>query len=400
MKILLNGLGLVLVLFLCWLLSYDRKAIRWGLTFRMLAVEFGLAFLIVKVPLGQRVVTILADVITAVVDCAGEGLSFVFGDLYTGGTAQISVFVIQSLGSIIFVAALVSVLYELGVIGVIVKWVGKAVGSVTKTSEAETFVAVANMFLGHTDSPILVAKYLNRLTDSEIFVILVSGMGSMSAAILGGYTALGIPMSTLLIASVLVPIGSIMLAKVIFPQTEEEIPVSQIRIDKKGEHANIIDALADGCSTGMQMVLSISAAIVGFMGVLALIDLILGNIGLSMSQIFGYIFAPFGWLMGLKGSDILVEGSLLGKKLILNEFIAFGELVPRLETMDARTALVTTISLCGFANVSSIGICIGGIGVLCPQKKGTIARLSVRAMIAGVLVSINSALLVSMVSLL
>lgn len=400
MKILLNGLGLVLVLFLCWLLSYDRKAIRWKLTFRMLAVEFGLAFFIVKVPLGQRVVTMFADVITAVVDCAGEGLSFVFGDLYTGGTAQISVFVIQSLGSIIFVAALVSVLYELGVIGVIVKWVGKAVGSVTKTSEAETFVAVANMFLGHTDSPILVAKYLNCLTDSEIFVILVSGMGSMSAAILGGYTALGIPMSTLLIASVLVPIGSIMLAKVIFPQTEKEIPVSQIRIDKKGEHANIIDALADGCSTGMQMVLSISAAIVGFMGVLALIDLILGNIGLSMSQIFGYVFAPFGWLMGLKGSDILVEGSLLGKKLILNEFIAFGELVPRLEAMDVRTAMVTTISLCGFANVSSIGICIGGIGVLCPEKKGTIARLSVRAMIAGVLVSINSALLVSMVSLL
>ena len=361
--------------------------------------NFIIAFIIVKVPLGQKLVTILSDGITAVISCGNEGLEFVFGDLFTGGSAGLYVFIVQSLGNIIFVSALVSALYYLGVIGFVVKWIGKAVGVVTRTSEVETFVAVANMFLGHTDSPILVAKYLPRLTDSEIFVILVSGMGSMSASILGGYSALGIPMSTLLIASALVPIGSIMVSKVMCPQTEEIEQVSEVKMDNKGNNTNVIDALSEGCNTGIQMVISIGASIVGFMGVMAIFDMILGIFGISLAQIFGYVFAPFGFLMGLEGSDILMEGTLLGQKLILNEFIAFGNLAPQLASLDARTGLVATISLCGFANISSMGMCIGGIGVLCPEKRGTISRLIVKATIAGVFVSINSALLVSIVSL-
>ncbi|MBR5509592.1 MAG: NupC/NupG family nucleoside CNT transporter [Lachnospiraceae bacterium] len=399
MKILLNIVGLVLVFAICWLLSYDRKAIKWKDIARMLIVEFIIAFIIVKVPLGQKLVTILSDGITAVISCGNEGLEFVFGDLFTGGSAGLYVFIVQSLGNIIFVSALVSALYYLGVIGFVVKWIGKAVGVVTRTSEVETFVAVANMFLGHTDSPILVAKYLPRLTDSEIFVILVSGMGSMSASILGGYSALGIPMSTLLIASALVPIGSIMVSKVMCPQTEEIEQVSEVKMDNKGNNTNVIDALSEGCNTGIQMVISIGASIVGFMGVMAIFDMILGIFGISLAQIFGYVFAPFGFLMGLEGSDILMEGTLLGQKLILNEFIAFGNLAPQLASLDARTGLVATISLCGFANISSMGMCIGGIGVLCPEKRGTISRLIVKATIAGVFVSINSALLVSIVSL-
>ena len=399
MKIVFNLLGLVLVFVICWLLSYNRRAIRWKIILRMLVVEFVIAFLVVKVPIGRKVVTVLSDGITAIINCGGEGLAFVFGDLYTGGNAELFVFIVQSLGNIIFVSALVSALYYLGVIGVVVKWIGKAVGKVTKTSEVETFVAVANMFLGHTDSPILVAKYLPRLTDSEIFVILVSGMGSMSAAILGGYSALGIPMSTLLIASALVPIGSIMISKIIFPQTDDIESISEVKMDNKGNNTNVIDALSEGCNTGIQMVISIGASIVGFMGVMAIFDLILGTFGLSVTQIFGYLFAPFGFFMGFEGQEVFLEGTLLGQKLILNEFIAFGELAPVLSELDARTGLVATISLCGFANISSMGMCIGGIGVLCPEKRGTISRLIVRATIAGVFVSINSALLVSIVSL-
>ena len=399
MKIVFNLLGLVLVFVICWLLSYNRRAITWKIILRMLVVEFVIAFLVVKVPIGRKVVTVLSDGITAIINCGGEGLAFVFGDLYTGGNAELFVFIVQSLGNIIFVSALVSALYYLGVIGVVVKWIGKAVGKVTKTSEVETFVAVANMFLGHTDSPILVAKYLPRLTDSEIFVILVSGMGSMSAAILGGYSALGIPMSTLLIASALVPIGSIMISKIIFPQTDDIESISEVKMDNKGNNTNVIDALSEGCNTGIQMVISIGASIVGFMGVMAIFDLILGTFGLSVTQIFGYLFAPFGFFMGFEGQEVFLEGTLLGQKLILNEFIAFGELAPVLSELDARTGLVATISLCGFANISSMGMCIGGIGVLCPEKRGTISRLIVRATIAGVFVSINSALLVSIVSL-
>ena len=399
MKILLNILGLVLVFAICWLLSYNRKAIKWKNIGIMFAVEFVIAFIIVKLPIGQKIVTVLSDAVTAVISCGNEGLEFVFGDLFTGGSAGLYVFIVQSLGNIIFVSALVSALYYMGVLGFIIKWIGKAVGKVTKTTEVETFVAVANMFLGHTDSPILVAKYLPRLTESEIFVILVSGMGSMSASILGGYSALGIPMSSLLIASALVPIGSIMVSKVMCPQTEKVENISDVKMDNKGNNTNVIDALSEGCNTGIQMVISIGASIVGFMGVMAIFDMILGVAGISLSQIFGYIFAPFGFLFGFEGADIMTAGTLLGQKLILNEFIAFGNLAPVLESLDPRTALVATISLCGFANISSMGMCIGGIGVLCPEKRGVISKLIVKATLAGVFVSINSALLVSIVSL-
>ena len=399
MKILLNILGLALVFAICWLLSYNRKAIKWKNIGIMFAVEFVIAFIIVKLPIGQKIVTLLSDAVTAVISCGNEGLEFVFGDLFTGGSTGIYVFIVQSLGNIIFVSALVSALYYMGVLGFIIKWIGKAVGKVTKTTEVETFVAVANMFLGHTDSPILVAKYLPRLTESEIFVILVSGMGSMSASILGGYSALGIPMSSLLIASALVPIGSIMVSKVMCPQTEVVENISDVKMDNKGNNTNVIDALSEGCNTGIQMVISIGASIVGFMGVMAIFDMILGVAGISLSQIFGYIFAPFGFLFGFEGADIMTAGTLLGQKLILNEFIAFGNLAPVLESLDPRTALVATISLCGFANISSMGMCIGGIGVLCPEKRGVISKLIVKATIAGVFVSINSALLVSIVSL-
>ena len=400
MKILFNILGLLVVFFICWILSYNRAAIKWKNIGVMLAVEFLIAYVIVKIPIGQKVITSLSDGITAVISCGNIGLAFVFGDLFTGGTAGLYVFLIQSLGNIIFVSALVSALYYLGVIGFIVKWIGKAVGKITRTSEVETFVAVANMFLGHTDSPILVAKYLPDLTESEIFVILVSGMGSMSAAILGGYAALGIPMNTLLIASALVPIGSIMISKIMCPQTESVKCVSEVSMENKGSHTNVIDALSEGCNTGIQMVISIGASIVGFMGVMAVFDLILGTIGISMARLLGYVFSPFGFLFGFEGSDIFMAGTLLGKKLILNEFIAFDSLVEVLSTLDTRTALVSTIALCGFANVSSMGMCIGGIGVLCPEKRGTISRLIVKATLSGVLVSINSALLVSIVLLL
>lgn len=398
MKIILNLLGLAVSILICCLLSYNRRAIPWKLIVKALLAEFFVAFIIVKIPLGQKIITVMSDGITAIINCGNEGLEFIFGDLFTGGSSGLYVFIIQSLGNIIFVSALVSALYYLGVIGFVVKWIGKAVGKLMGTTEVESFVAVANMFLGHTDSPILVAKYIGGLTDSEIFVILVSGMGSISASILGGYAALGIPMSYLLIASALVPIGSIMISKIICPQTENVQSISAVEMNNKSSNANVIDALSEGANIGMQMVISIGASIVGFVGIVAVINMFLGIFNITLSQIFAYIFAPFGYFMGLEGDAVLMEGALLGNKMILNEFIAFGELAGKLSSLDPRTALVCTISLCGFANISSMGICIGAIGVLAPEKRGTISRLIFRAMLGGVLVSINSALLVGIVS--
>ena len=396
MKLILNLLGIIIVLAICWLISWDRKNIKWKTILKALVTEIIIAIIIVKIPVGQKIITVMSNGLTAVINCGNEGLSFVFGDLFSG---NLSIFIIQSLGNIIFVSALVGVLYYLGVIGFVVKWIGKAVGKIMGTTEVESFVAVANMFLGHTDSPILVSKYLKDLTDSEIFVILVSGMGSMSASILGGYHALGIPMEYLLIASAMVPIGSIMLSKIVSPQTEEAKSITDVKMDNKGNNSNVIDALAEGASTGMQMVISIGASIVGFVGIVAVINLFLGFFNITLSDIFSYVFAPFGFLLGLDGNNILMEGSLLGNKLILNEFVAFQDLGNTLGSLDARTGMICAISLCGFANLSSMGMCIGGIGVLCPEKRGTISRLVFKSMISGVFVSIMSALIVSIVSL-
>ncbi|MDE6888669.1 MAG: NupC/NupG family nucleoside CNT transporter [Eubacterium sp.] len=396
MKLILNVIGIVIVLAICWLISWDRKNIRWKVIAKALLAEFIIALLIVKIPIGQKIITAMSDGLTAVINCGNEGLTFVFGDLFNG---SLSVFIVQSLGNIIFVSSLVGVLYYVGVIGFVVKWIGKAVGKVMGTTEVESFVAVANMFLGHTDSPILVSKYLKDLTDSEIFVILVSGMGSMSASILGGYHALGIPMEYLLTASAMVPIGSIMISKIVLPQTQQVTSISDVKMDNKGNNSNVIDALSEGASTGIQMVISIGASIVGFVGMVAVINLFLGMFHITLSDIFSYVFAPFGFLLGLDGNQILMEGSLLGNKLILNEFVAFQDLGSRLSTLDARTGMICAISLCGFANLSSMGMCIGGIGVLCPEKRGTISKLVFKSMISGVFVSIMSALIVSIVTL-
>ena len=310
--------------------------------------QFLIAVILVKVPAGRYVVSKVSDAVTSVINCGQDGLSFVFGSLADSTAAAGSVFAIQVLCNIVFLSALVSFLYYIGILGFVVKWIGKAVGKLMGTSEVESFVAVANMFLGQTDSPILVSKYLGQMTDSEVMVVLVSGMGSMSVSILGGYTALGIPMEYLLIASTLVPVGSIMVAMV---------------------------------------------------ALVAAVNKLLGVCGISLQQVFSYVFAPFGFFLGLDPSEILLEGNLLGSKLVLNEFVAFQQLGGMISSMDYRTGMICAISLCGFANFSSLGICVSGIAVLCPEKKSTLARLVFKAMLGGVAVSLIGAMVVGLVTL-
>lgn len=398
MKLLLNFIGIIVILGLIFLLSWDRKNIQWKTVLRAVVIQFVIALLLVKIPIGKTIVSVLSDGVTAIINCGQEGLSFVFGSLADSASLG-SIFIVQTLGNIIFVSALVSLLYYIGVLGFVVKWIGKGVGKLMGTTEVESFVAVANMFLGQTDSPILVSKYIRSLTDSEIFVILVSGMGSMSVSILGGYHALGIPMDYLLIASAMVPVGSILVAKMILPQTETAQSISDVKMDNKGNNANVIDAIAEGASTGMQMVISIAASLVGIIGIVAVVNMFLGFAGIRLEQIFSYVFAPFGFLMGLDGANVLMEGSLLGNKLIVNEFVAFQDLGAILDTLDARTGMICAISLCGFANLSSLGICVSGIAVLCPEKKSTLSRLVFRAMLGGIFVSMLSAMIVGIIML-
>ncbi|EMO8691319.1 TPA: NupC/NupG family nucleoside CNT transporter [Streptococcus pyogenes] len=399
MQFIYSIIGILLVLGIVYAISFNRKSVSLSLIGKALIVQFIIALILVRIPLGQQIVSVVSTGVTSVINCGQAGLNFVFGSLADSGAKTGFIFAIQTLGNIVFLSALVSLLYYVGILGFVVKWIGKGVGKIMKSSEVESFVAVANMFLGQTDSPILVSKYLGRMTDSEIMVVLVSGMGSMSVSILGGYIALGIPMEYLLIASTMVPIGSILIAKILLPQTEPVQKIDDIKMDNKGNNANVIDAIAEGASTGAQMAFSIGASLIAFVGLVSLINMMLSGLGIRLEQIFSYVFAPFGFLMGFDHKNILLEGNLLGSKLILNEFVSFQQLGHLIKSLDYRTALVATISLCGFANLSSLGICVSGIAVLCPEKRSILARLVFRAMIGGIAVSMLSAFIVGIVTL-
>ncbi|MBC2577134.1 NupC/NupG family nucleoside CNT transporter [Peptostreptococcus russellii] len=399
MKVLLNIVGIILILALMYLFSYNRKAVDKKQVLKAFIIQFIIAALIIKVPAGRAVISKVSDGVASVLGYGSEGIQFVFGSLGLPTAPTGFIFAFQTLGNIVFISGLVGVLYYLGVLGFIVSKLGWLLGKVFKTSEVESFVAVANMFLGQTDSPILVSKYLGLMTDSEIMLVLVSGMGSMSVSIIAGYVALGIPMEALLIASTLVPVGSVIISKIICPQTEQVNEIGEVKMDRKGKNENVIDALSSGAMDGMQMAFAIGAALIAFISIVALINGILGNFGVSLEGILSYIFAPIGYLMGLDGGNVLKAGELLGTKLVLNEFVAYGKLAPILAGMDPRTSLMLCISLAGFANVGSIGMCVSGIAILCPEKKSTLARLGIRGMVGGFCVSLLSSLIVGLLML-
>lgn len=399
MKVLLNIVGIILILALMYLFSYNRKAVDKKQVLKAFIIQFIIAALIIKVPAGRAVISKVSDGVASVLGYGSEGIQFVFGSLGLPTAPTGFIFAFQTLGNIVFISGLVGVLYYLGVLGFIVSKLGWLLGKVFKTSEVESFVAVANMFLGQTDSPILVSKYLGLMTDSEIMLVLVSGMGSMSVSIIAGYVALGIPMEALLIASTLVPVGSVIISKIICPQTEQINEIGEVKMDRKGKNENVIDALSSGAMDGMQMAFAIGAALIAFISIVALINGILGNFGVSLEGILSYIFAPIGYLMGLDGGNVLKAGELLGTKLVLNEFVAYGKLAPILAGMDPRTSLMLCISLAGFANVGSIGMCVSGIAILCPEKKSTLARLGIRGMVGGFCVSLLSSLIVGLLML-
>ena len=392
MKILINLLGIAVVMGIMYLLSSSKKDIPYKTVIKAFLIQVLIAFILVKFPLGRLVIEKVSAVVTQVLSYGAEGITFVFGSLADASSPTGSIFGIQTLGNIIFISALVGGLYYLGILGFIVKIIGTIVGKLLGTSKVESFVAVANMFLGQTESPILVSKYLRSMTESEIMVVLISGMGSMSATIIGGYVALGIPMEYILIASALVPFGSIAISKMLLPELEEVQNIEDVSIDNKGDNENLIGAIAEGAMNGLQSALAIGASLIAIIGLVALVNGILGAFGITLQQIFSYIFSPIGFLMGLDGGEILRAGQLLGEKLVLNEFVAFQSLGEVIKSLDYRTGLVMAISLCGFANISSMGICISGISALCPDKRKVLSKLAFKAMIGGFAVSVLSSM--------
>jgi CNT family concentrative nucleoside transporter len=413
MSTILNMLGIVLLLGGLYLVSSNKKNVRKKMILKALIVQFVVAFLLVKFPLGRLALEKVSDGVTSILNYGAQGLTFIFGSLENAGAPTGFIFGIQVLGNIIFISSLVAALYYLGVLGAIVKVIGGIIGKFLGTSNVESFVAVANVFLGQTESPILVSKYLGRMTESEIMLVLISGMGSMSATVLMGYAGLGIPMEYLLIGGALVPLGSIIVSKIILPEVKpsladldlnadlDEIAASaekkSVEIDNKGDNANLIAAISQGANDGLNMAMGIGASLIAIISLVALVNGTLGIFGLSLEEILSYLFSPIGLLMGLAKGDILTAGQLLGSKLVLNEFVAFGQLGPMLSSLDYRTGLMMAISLTGFANISSMGICISGISVFCPEKRNQLAKLAFRGMLGGFTVSLLSALVVGLI---
>ena len=397
MTLLLNILGIIAVIGVLYFFSENKSKVDKKLIAKALVAQFVLAFLLVKFPLGQNIVKVVSDFVTNVLNYGFEGVSFVFGSLADGSTGYI--FAISVLANIVFIAALVAALYYLGVINFIVSMIGGVIQKIFGTSKVESFVAVANMFLGQTESPILVSKYLHAMTRSELLLVLVSGMGSMSATVLMGYVGMGIPMEYLLIAGALVPLSSIIVSKLLIPETNKEATVKNVVMDRKGGHTNIMSAISEGASNGMQMALGIGASLIAITGLVALVNGALGIVGLSLQQILSYLFAPLAFLMGIKPDHVLTAGQLLGSKMVLNEFVAFGDLGKIISSFDYRTGLVIAVSLAGFANISSIGICISGISIFCPERRAEISNIAFKGMLGGFIVSTLSAMIVGLLLL-
>ena len=397
MTFLLNILGIIIVIGGLYLFSENKKSVDKKLIAKALLVQFALAFLLVKFPLGQNIIKVVSDFVTNVLNYGFEGVSFVFGSLADESTGYI--FAISVLANIIFTAALVGALYYLGVINFVVKLIGGAIQKLFGTSKVESFVAVANMFLSQTESPILVSRYLPGMTRSELLLLLISGMGSMAASVLMGYVGMGIPMEYLLIAGALVPLSSIIVSKLLIPETNKEALVENVVMDRKGGHTNIMSAISEGASNGVQLAIGIGASLIAITGLVALVNGALGAVGLSLQQILSYVFSPLAYLMGINPDHVLTAGQLLGSKMVLNEFVAFGDLGQIISSLDYRTGIIISIALAGFANISSIGICISGVSIFCPKRRGEISGIAFKGMIGGFLVSSLSAMIVGLLLL-
>lgn len=390
MSRLVTFFGILVMLGVLYLLSDNKKAINKKTVAVALVAQLIMALFLIKIPIGSWLIRQLADGVTKLFSFANEGLNFVFGDLFGNGY-----FFIDVLGVIIFLSGLTGILGYLGVVGWVVKIIGGAVGKITGTEKAESFVAVANMLLGQTESPFLVAKYLPKMTKSELMTVLVSGMGSMSASILVGYNLLGIPMEWLLVTTAMVPFGSLLVAKMLTPETEIS-QVSDVTLDRKGDNTSVFSAMAEGINNGLQMVLGIGASLIAGISIVALLNSLLGLVGTSFTQLLGYIFMPLGWLMGLNGAESRIAGQVLGTKLSINEFVAYADLAPMMGELSERAVAMLSIAVGSFGAFSSIAICVTGLTVFAPNRKNDLSNLAFRGMIGGFIVPVLSAMFVGL----
>lgn len=386
-------IGLICIIGIAVLFSENRKKINWRLVGTGLLLQIIFALLILKVPAGRAVFEWISNGITKLLDFTKEGSSFLFGPLLDTDKFGM-IFALQVLPTIIFFSSLMSVLYHLGIVQVVVKVIAKGVAKVLGTSGAETFSAVGNIFLGQTEAPLLVKPYIKNMTRSEICAIMVGGMATVAGGVMAGYVAMGVNAGDLLAASIMAAPAGLILAKILVPETEESKTKNTTDIEITQTASNVVEAAANGASEGLGLALNVAAMLLAFVALIALLNYILGKFGgligfqdLSFQWILGKIFSPLTFVMGIPVQDLGPAGSLLGQKVMINEFVAYSELSKYIAagTLQPKTILILTYALCGFANISSVAIQIGGIGSLAPEKKGLIAKLGFKALLGGAL---------------
>ena len=398
MKYLWGFLGILVILLLAFLLSNNKKKINYRTVLVALAIQLIFAFIVLKWSFGRMVLQKLTDVVNAIIVYANEGINFLFGGIYTPQSGITHVFAINVLLIVIFFSALISVLYYLKIMQVIIKFIGGGLSKLLGTRKAETFSAAANIFVGQTEAPLVIRPYLPKMTQSELFAVMTCGLASVSGSVLIGYSLLGVPLEYLLAASFMAAPAGLLLSKVIFPETEQSEEEIEFAIEDDSESVNVIDAAAAGASIGLQLALNIGAMLLAFIALVALLNGILGLIGglfgygdLTLQVILGYVFSPLAFVIGVPWNEAIIAGNFIGQKLILNEFVAYSSFAPEIPNLSEKTVAIISFALCGFANVSSLGILLGGLGKMAPNRRPDIAKMGIRAIIAGALASCLSA---------
>ena len=395
-------LGMVVLLAIAILFSNNRRAINWRTVIGALAIQIGFAALILYVPAGKNALGATADAVADVIAYGNEGINFVFGGLADPSKPTGFIFAVKVLPIIVFFSGLISVLYYLGIMQVVIKIIGGALQKVLGTSKTESMSAAANIFVGQTEAPLVVKPYISRMTESELFAIMAGGTASIAGSVMAGYAGMGVSLTYLIAASFMAAPAGLLFAKILYPQTEKFNDI-QPEITDDEKPSNLLEAMAGGASAGMQLALNVGAMLIAFVALIALINGILGGIGgwfgygeLTLQSIFGWIFKPLAYLIGVSWQESGIAGEMIGMKLAVNEFVGYLEFAKYLQpdtsvVLSEKTKAIITFALCGFANFSSIAILIGGLGGIAPNRRGDIARLGLRAVVAGTLANLMSA---------
>lgn len=400
-------LGIVLILGVSFLMSNNRKAINYRTVGVGLLLQVLLAVFILKTEVGQNLFQWLGDSINTLLGQADKGAQFVFGSLVNRdlmikafGPGNDYIFFFKVVPTIIFVAVLVNMFYHLGILQRVVSFVGKGVHWLMGVSGAEALSNVASTFVGQVEAQIMIKPYLKNMTNSELMASMTGSFACIAGGVMAVYISLGVPAAYLLAASLMAAPGALVISKIMFPETEKSETEGEVKLELSKTHANLVDAIAAGASEGLKVGLNVIAMLIGFIALIALVDLGLGHIGawinypeLSMNTILGKVFSVFAFAMGVPSQDVEVAGALMGKKMVVNEFVAYLDMVKLKETLDPKTIAITSFALCGFANFSSVAIQIGGIGELAPSRRSDLAKLGFKALIAGTLASYLSATL-------